>query len=135
MGGGQALAAAALSPHVTAVAIDAPAMCGHAEPVVGRKAGWPSLVAFGRDGTAPPAQLEASRYVDGVNLASRITVPALVSTGFWDLTCPSSAVFAVYNALQGPKQMVVDPLSGHNTGAKPNVARERDEFLRRHRGD
>ena len=62
-------------------------------------------------------------------------MPALVSTGFWDLTCPSSAVFAVYNALQGPKQMVVDPLSGHSDGAKPNIARAREEFLRRHKAE
>jgi cephalosporin-C deacetylase len=127
MGGGQALAAAALSPHVTAIAVDAPAMCDHTAAVVGRMPGWPKLVAM-RAGVPDPVQLEASRYVDGVNLASRITVPALVGTGFQDLTCPSSSVFAVCNSLRGPKQLVLDPLSGHS-GEKPNWSRESREFL------
>ena len=132
MGGGQALAAGALSPHVTAVAVDVPAMCDHTAAVVGRMPGWPKLVAM-RAGVPNPGHLAASRYVDGVNLASRITVPALVGTGFKDLTCPSSSVFAVYNSLRGPKRLVLDPLSGHS-GEKPNWSRESRAFLLGQRG-
>jgi len=127
MGGGQALAAAALSPQVTAVAVDVPAMCDHAAALAGRMPGWPKLVAM-RGGVPDPAQLEASRYVDGVNFAGRITVPALVGTGFMDLTCPASSVLAAYNALPGPKRLVLSPLTGHS-GEKPDWSRESRIFV------
>jgi cephalosporin-C deacetylase len=128
MGGGQALAAAALSPHVTAVAVDAAAMCDHTAFVAGRMAGWPFLVPV-RSGVPDPAILTASRYVDGVNFATRITVPAVVSTGFKDLTCPSSTEFAVYNALRGPKQLLMDPHTAHSA-TRPEWGRKLQELMR-----
>jgi len=99
---------------------------------VGRAPGWPHLVIV-RGNEPDPATLTAARYVDSVNFAAQITVPALIGTAFQDLTCPSSGVFAAYNALQGPKEVAVDPLSGHS-GQKPNWSRRSQEFLREHRG-
>ena len=43
------------------------------------------------------------------------------------------AVFAVYNSLRGPKQLVLDPLSSHS-GKKPNWSRESRAFLLGQRG-
>lgn len=128
MGGGQALAAAGLSPHVTAVAVDAPAMCDHTAFVAGRMQGWPFLIPV-RAGVADPAILTAARYVDGMNFATRITVPALVSTGLQDLTCPSSTTFAVYNALRGPRELVIDANTGHSA-TRPEWTRKSQELLR-----
>ena len=132
MGGFQALAAAALNPRVTAMAADAPGVCDQTAALVGRAPGWPHLVIV-RGNEPDPATLTAARYVDSVNFAAQITVPALIGTAFQDLTCPSSGVFAAYNALQGPKEVAVDPLSGHS-GQKPNWSRRSQEFLREHRG-
>jgi cephalosporin-C deacetylase-like acetyl esterase len=132
MGGGQALATAALSPHVTALFVDAPAMCDHTAAVVGRTPGWPWLVAVS-GGEPNRTQLEMARYFDGVNFARRIKVPAIVGTAFADLTCPSSTVIAACNALQGPRRLVLDPLCGHN-GPKPNWEKESQAFMRKHGG-
>ncbi|NLW50702.1 MAG: acetylxylan esterase [Candidatus Brocadiaceae bacterium] len=133
MGGGQGLACAALSPHVTALAIDAPGMCDYAGVLVGRATGRPRLVIM--NGAVPdPVTFTTARYMDGVNFASRITAPAIVGVAFQDLSCPSSGVFAAYNALRGPKEVAIDPLCGH-MGDKPNWSRLLRAFLREHRDE
>jgi cephalosporin-C deacetylase-like acetyl esterase len=127
-GGGQAIVTAALSPHVTAVAASVPAMCDHTARVVGRAPGWPMLVQT-PGGEPDPAQLQAARYFDVVNFAREVRVPALVGTAFGDLACPASSVYAAYNALAGPKAMVLDPLDGH-VAAHENYGRAAHEFIR-----
>jgi cephalosporin-C deacetylase-like acetyl esterase len=114
-GGGQAIVTAALDSHVTAVAADVPAMCDLTAVVAGRASGWPMLVAV-KDGKPDPVQLQAARYFDVVNFAREVEVPVMIGTGFADLVCPASSVFAAYNALPGPKEMVIDPLSDHQRG-------------------
>ncbi len=131
-GGGQAIVTAALSPHVTAMIANVPALCDHTATLVGRMPGWPRLTGWSRQ--QPAGELiDAVRYFDVVNFASRMRVPALVGTGFGDLTCSSSGVYAAYNVMQGPKQMVADPLTGHN-GAKHNFGRARGDFALEHSG-
>ena len=131
-GGGQTLVTAALDPHVTAAAADVPAMCDHTARVVGRFPGWPRLVATGEDGKPDPTQLQVSRYFDAVNFARKIKVPIIIGTGFADMTCPSSSVYAAFNAIPSPdKKMVLDPLTGH-TGAHRNYAAAYQAFLKEH---
>ncbi len=132
-GGGQTLVTAALDPHVTAAAADVPAMCDHSARLVGRAPGWPMLVAM-QDGKPDPKQLQAARYFDAVNFAREIKVPILIGTGFADLTCPSSSVYAAYNVIPGPKQMVLDPQTGH-TGGHPNWGKAYQAFLNEHTMD
>jgi cephalosporin-C deacetylase-like acetyl esterase len=126
-GGGQAIVTAALSPHVTAVAAGVPALCDLTAAAADRAPGWPMLVEL-RDGRPDPVQLETARYFDVVNFARRVRVQALVGTGFGDLVCPASGVYAAYNALAGPKRMVLDPLCDHAQG-KANWWRESWEFV------
>jgi cephalosporin-C deacetylase-like acetyl esterase len=117
-GGGQTLVTAGLCPQVTAIAANVPAMCDHAAVAVGRRPGWPFMVRS-KDGEIEQDVLEVSRYFDAVNFARHIKVPALIGTGFQDRTCASSSVYEAFNVLQGPKRMVVDPLTGHG-GNKEN---------------
>jgi cephalosporin-C deacetylase len=117
-GGGQTIVTAGLCPEVTAIAANVPAMCDHTGIAIGRHSGWPMLVRW-KDGAPEPDVLEVSRYFDAVNFARRVTVPALIGTGFQDRVCASSSVYAAYNVLKGPKRMVIDPLTGHG-GDKPN---------------
>jgi cephalosporin-C deacetylase-like acetyl esterase len=77
------------------------------------------MLVHWEDGVPEADVLEASRYFDAVNFARRVTVPALIGTGFQDRVCTSSSVYAAYNVMKGPKRMVLDPLSGHG-GEKPN---------------
>lgn len=52
-------------------------------------------------------------YFDNLNLADWITCPALFIVGLIDQTCPPSTIFAVYNRLNGPKQIAIFPYHAH----------------------
>ncbi len=112
-GGGQALAAGGLDRRVTIIAAGVPAICDHTGQAIGRINGWPKLVPNDPDGKPEPAALEASRYVDAVNLASRCKADAIVSVGFIDVTCPPTTCYAAYNQLQGRKRVIDEPQMGH----------------------
>ena len=112
-GGGQALAAGGLDDRVTFIAVGVPAICDHSGKVIGRINGWPKLVPDGEDGKPAPAILEAARYVDAVNMASRVKAEAIMSIGFIDATCPATTCYAAYNQLKGKKRVINEPLMGH----------------------
>lgn len=111
-GGAQSIVAAGLDPRVTFFAAGVPAMCDHTGVAVGRVNGWPKFLAN------PPAEpapnvLEAVRYYDAMNFASRARCAGIITVGFIDTTCPPTSVYAAYNALAGPKQIFNDPPSTH----------------------
>lgn len=112
-GGGQSLAAGGLDSRVTMIAPGVPAICDHSGRAAGRINGWPKLVPSGPDGTPDPQILEAARYVDAVNFATRCRAEAIMSVGFIDAVCPPSSCYAAFNALQGNKTMVNEPSMGH----------------------
>ena len=112
-GGGQALAAGGLDGRVTFIGVGVPAICDHSGKVIGRINGWPKLVPDGEDGKPVPKILEAARYVDGVNMASRAKAEAIMSIGFIDATCPATTCYAAYNQLKGKKRVINEPLMGH----------------------
>jgi len=110
-GGGQALAAAGLQPKVTAFGASVPALCEHTGPING----WPRFLRPERDEKPDPAIFETVRYVDGMNMAARTKARAILTVGFIDGTCRPTSVYAAYNNLQGPKEMMIFPLMGHET--------------------
>ncbi len=112
-GGGQSLVAGGLDSRVTLIAPGVPAICDHTGVAAGRVNGWPKLVPNGPDDQPDPQVLEASRYVDAVNFATRCKAETIMSVGFIDAVCPPSSCYAAFNALQGPKTMVNEPLMGH----------------------
>lgn len=129
-GGGQALAAGGLDPRVTLIAPGVPAICDHSGQAAGRVNGWPKLVPNDEDGRPNPQILEAARYVDAVNFATRCKAEAIMSVGFVDAVCPPSSCYAAWNALSGPKKMVARPLMGH--AAPPDIQEEFFQHVLRH---
>ncbi|MGV3486628.1 MAG: acetylxylan esterase [Planctomycetaceae bacterium] len=125
-GGGQAIVAGGLDPRVTLIAAGVPAICDHSGQVAGRINGWPKLVPMGADGKPEPKSLQASRYVDAVNFASRCRAQAILSVGFIDTVCPPSSCYAAYNSLLGEKRMLNEPAMGH--AAPPAI---HEAFFRR----
>ena len=120
-GGYQAIVAAGLDPRVTFFAAGVPAGCDHTGVVVGRVNGWPQFLP------KPPAKpdpkiLEAVRYYDVVNFATRTKAAGIVTVGFIDTTCPPTSVYAAYNALPGRKKIFNDVPSGHALSPKANAA-------------
>lgn len=52
-------------------------------------------------------------YVDGVNMATRIKCPTLLSVGLEDYVCPPSGAFAAYNNMSCIKDIKVYPNYAH----------------------
>lgn len=113
-GGYQAIAAAGLDARVTFFAAGVPAGCDHSGMLVGRIAGWPKIVPV-VDGKPDMAVLEAYRYIDCMNFATRTKAAGCYLTvGFIDTTCPPTSVYAAYNQLSIPKEIYDDIPSGHS---------------------
>jgi len=116
-GGGQSLAAAGLDSRVTFIAAGVPAICDHSGKAIGRINGWPKLVPD-KDGKPDPQSLQAARYFDAMNFATRAKAEAILSVGLIDNVCAPTSVYAAYNNLPGKKQIVVEPLMGHASSPK-----------------
>ena len=111
-GGWQAIVAAGLDSRVTFFAAGIPAGCDHSGVIANRVNGWPQFLA--NPPVKPdPAILQAVRYYDVVNFATRVKAAGIVTVGFIDTACPPTSVYAAYNALPGRKTMFNDIPSGH----------------------
>jgi cephalosporin-C deacetylase-like acetyl esterase len=108
MGGQQSLATAALHPKVTAVLVNEPAGADANGDLHGRKAGYPN---WDRE---VPQVMQTARYFDVVNFAPRITAPAVVTLGFIDTTTPPVGIWAAFNQMAGPKELIPMIESDHN---------------------
>jgi cephalosporin-C deacetylase len=119
-GGYQAIVAAGLDARVTFLAAGVPAGCDHTGFKAERINGWPKFIATGEQ---PPANIiEAVRYYDAMNFATRAKAGAVVTVGFIDTTCPPSSVYAAYNNLPGKKSIHTDPDAGHTSTPKASEA-------------
>jgi len=117
MGGQQSFAVAALHPKVTGVVVVVPAGCDVAGPLHGRAAPYPNWDVSRLE------VLRTASYFDGANFASRITAPMLVSMGFIDETSTPAGVWAAYNRLRGPKEIVAVIDAPHNHMANADQGR------------
>lgn len=120
-GGAQSIVAAGLDSRVTFLAAGVPAMCDHTGVAVGRVNGWPKFLSN------PPEQpdpriVEAVRYYDAMNFATRTKAGGILTVGFIDPTCPPTSVYAAYNALAGRKEIFNDPAGTHAVSSKAGDA-------------
>lgn len=109
MGGQQSLALAGLRPEkITAVLVCVPAGADSNGNLHGRKAGYPNWPSDN------PEVMEASRYFDTINFASRIKAPVLAAMGFIDTTSPPAGVWTELNQITVPKEPLPMIESEHN---------------------
>ena len=133
-GGGLALAAAALQPHLVRVcASDVPFLCDIARAVgVSPTYPYKELADFlAQQVDLVDAAMDTLRYVDCALLARRITAECLLSVGLMDETCPPSTVFAAYNEIRSPKEIAVYRFGVHDlptTHAERRLAFLRDRL-------
>jgi cephalosporin-C deacetylase-like acetyl esterase len=106
MGGQQAIAAAGLSPKVTAVIAHEPAGADSNGDAHGRKSGYPNW-------TESPDTLRTGLYFDIANFAPRVKAAALVSMGFVDVVTPPVGIWIAFNQLAGRKEAVPMIESNH----------------------
>jgi cephalosporin-C deacetylase-like acetyl esterase len=111
-GGLQSIVTAGLHPQITAVLACVPAGCDLNGPVAGRLPGWP-MWYWKSQGKDEAQVRQAAEYYDVVNFASRVKCPVLIGAGLIDTVCPPPGVYAAYNQLSGPKEIVVLPRGEH----------------------
>lgn len=113
-GGGQAIAAAALDSRVTLCLAAVPALCDLTGFAANRATGWPRMVKTDENGNRDARVVEAVRYVDGMNLATRIKADTAFTVGFIDTVCPPTNVYAAYNNLATANKRILNmPKAGH----------------------
>lgn len=111
-GGGIALAVAALDPRVKVVVAHVPFLCN-----MRLAATVPSLVRklLHGYGVLNANSLDTLDYFDPYTLAPRIKVPALLSAGGKDTTCPAATIRSVYGRLGGIKAIAYYPDLPHTS--------------------
>jgi cephalosporin-C deacetylase len=112
-GGYQAIVTAGFHPAVTAFAANVPAGCDHTGKQAGRAPGWPNWAARLMGGKDAAKTLEASRYFDAMNFATRIQCPGLIGIGLVDPVCPPEGILATVNQMKGPKKVILMPKADH----------------------
>ena len=117
-GGGIAIAAAGLSPHVKLAMPNVPFLCHyrHATRIVETHpyGEISRYLVVHRDKVEQVFATLA--YFDGVNLGTRAKAKALISVGLMDEICPPSTVYAAYNHYAGDKEISVYEYNHHEGG-------------------
>ena len=105
-GGALSIVTAALDSRVKFIGLGCPALCDLTGYIEGRAGGWPRMFDENNikiHGTRE--KIETSKYYDVVNFARHVNVPAFLSWGYNDTTCPPTSMYAAYNILPGPKSL------------------------------
>ncbi|MGV3504755.1 MAG: acetylxylan esterase [Adhaeribacter sp.] len=110
-GGALTIVTTALDRRVKYCSAFAPALSDLTGYLHGRAGGWPHV--FKNPGSGKPALVENSRYYDVANFAQLLQVPGFYSFGFNDETCPSTTMYAAYNAIKAPKELFIAKDAGH----------------------
>jgi cephalosporin-C deacetylase len=130
-GGALALAAAALRPELVRLChADVPFLCDIERGMdVAFEPPYTELVTY----LAMHPELDEQarltlRHVDNALLATRIEARTLISVALRDTITPPSTVFAAYNAVTAPKDIVVLPYADHSQVPTIHAERQLSEF-------
>lgn len=124
-GGGLTLVTVGLDPRVKAYVCFYPALCDHLGYTVGRAGGWPHIFSQEHpENINDPKKMDNSRYYDAVNFARNIKVPGFISFGYNDMSCPATSMYAAYNTLTAPKELMIVKENGHKRSPSQDVRAE-----------
>lgn len=130
-GGALSIVTAGLDERVTGIAAAYPALCDLTGYLNGRAGGWPHMFRHEGD-PATPQRLETVGYYDVVNFARRVRVPGFYTLGYNDMVCPPTSMFAAYNVIEAPKEIMIVEELGHYT--YPEIWEATWNWLRRAAG-
>ena len=133
-GGALTIVTAALRPDaITVGAAGAPYLCGFMDAIALTHS-WPyeEINDYMRLYPERAADVRATlNYFDGINFAPRIRCPMLLYVGLGDDVCPPETGYALYNALNCPKEIHAYPRCAHDSGAYWEMAHVQ-AFLAKH---
>lgn len=128
LGGGIALAVAALDTRPALVVADVPNMCNIELAIQQKFEG--SLVAIEGYLSRYPERskqvFDTLSYFDNLNLAPKIKSKVRLSAAFKDLICPPQTIYGVFNHIQSEKTILSYPFSGHDA---PGIISHIDETI------
>jgi len=124
-GGMLSIITGTLDSRVTAIAAAYPAYCDVTGYLHGRAGGWPGLFRPRADGklqspVADDPRVITTSYYDTLNFARRLKIPGFYSFGYNDNVCPPTSMFAAYNVITAPKELVLSPEQTHHL-SKPQI--------------
>lgn len=123
-GGALSIVTAALDSRVKYLGVFYPALCDVTGYLYNRAGGWPHLFNSANvSNNNTKEKLETCKYYDVVNFAKQLKVPGFYSWGFNDETCPPTSMYAAYNSISSPKELVIYKETGHF-----NVPEQRDKM-------
>lgn len=114
-GGGIALAVASLDPRIKAVSAHVPFLCDMR--LAARTQGSLVKAVLDKAGKNNEETLRTLDYFDPLQLVSRLRVPALISSGGKDATCPATTIRNVFDRVGSVKSLFHDPELIHTTSA------------------
>jgi cephalosporin-C deacetylase len=116
-GGALTIVTGGLDKRVTKLAAYYPALSDVTGYVNQRAGGWPHMfrATEGPNVHRDDAKIKTTQYYDVVNFARRVTAPGFYSWGFNDETCPPTSMYAAYNVITAPKQLMLAYDTGHRT--------------------
>ena len=116
-GGFLSLATAGLDKRITYYAPVHAALCDHTNSLRGVACGWPHYFyqMKNEELKMKNAQIETSRYYDGVNFARLITdkQQGWFSFGYCDDVVPPTTAWSTYNTVTGPKEISPYQMTWH----------------------
>jgi len=123
MGGGQAIAAAALDPEVTVCLAFIPALGDLDGELCNRLAAYPQAVNLNDKKSNPESVTKTVRYYDSANFAKRIRGNVIITTGLIDFICPPTSAYLIYNSLpeKTTKKIIAYPQKGHDYYTPPEA--------------
>lgn len=114
-GGGIALAVASLDPRLKTVVAHVPFLCDMRQAARTDKSLIKQLLDQAK--ANDNQHLKTLDYFDPLNLVPALRIPALVSSGGKDTTCPAPTIRAVYDRIPSVKSLFHDPELIHTTSA------------------
>lgn len=116
-GGQLTIVTTALDPRVKGLAPQFPAYCDVTGYLHGRAGGWPHMfrpnAKTGENFHATPAKIATTSYYDTVNFAKRVKVPGHYTWGYNDEVCPPTSIYAAFNQINAPKELVLALEANH----------------------
>jgi cephalosporin-C deacetylase len=112
-GGGISLAVTALDPRVKAVVAHVPFLCNFR--LAARTPNSLVKKILDKEQRNDEASLRTLDYFDPFQLAPKIFVPAMISAGGKDETCPLATIQSVYDRLSGEKTLKIYPELPHTS--------------------
>ncbi|MFD1628318.1 acetylxylan esterase [Pseudopedobacter beijingensis] len=117
-GGALSIVTAALDPRVKFVLAYCPALAELTGFIHNRAAGWPHLFNHANQHLAASKDyIKTAAYYDVVNFAKYVRASGYYSWGFNDEITPATSIYSMYNIIQGPKKIFIDPEVSHTVSA------------------